>query len=193
MKIDKSTQKEYISHIKDKTFKKGYKKIQNTIYKIENGNVIFVDFLIVNAQNLVYRINIKKDSYDKIFWEILSMEENLKKGASMKVNCAFAAPSILISKGSFQLSTDVTSKVEYFVDIIEEEIKKFLDHNCVEDVIISNEEFMDKEILQCLFYLESKQIAKAIEVAKKQLENGNMGRFENEGKCFFERVILRYS
>ena len=44
MKIDKQVQKNCISTIKEIATEGGYNKIQNTIYKIEDENVISVDF-----------------------------------------------------------------------------------------------------------------------------------------------------
>ena len=63
MKIDKQLQRKCLSTIKDIAVMDGYKKIQNTIYKIEDDYILFVDFLIVNSNYLNYRINIKKKSY----------------------------------------------------------------------------------------------------------------------------------
>lgn len=190
MKIDKQVQKKCISTIKEIATKDGYKKIQNTIYKIENENVISIDFLVVNSKYLSYRINIKKQSYDKIFWQIMRMEENLNKGDALRVNGAFAAPSILIAKGNVELSENVDITAKYFLEKINEEINAFLETNDVAEYIFSDNVKVDEDILKCLSYIDSNLLSKAKELAKKQILSGNKGRFENEGKGFFELVVL---
>lgn len=190
MKIDKQVQKNCISTIKEIATKDGYKKIQNTIYKIEDENVISVDFLVVNSEHLIYRINIKKQSFDKIFWQIMRMEENLKKGNALRVNGAFAAPSILIAKGKMELSEDVDIIANIFLEKVNKEIKAFLENNNVVQYVFSENNMIDKNILQCLTYIDLDLLSKAKELAEKQILLGDKGRFENEGKGFFELVLL---
>ena len=183
-------QKKYISIIKEHAAKNGYKKIQSTIYKIENENVIFIDFLVLNSERLAYRINIKKQSYDKIFWKIMRMEENLNKSDALRVNGAFAAPAILITKGTMQLSCDIDMVVKHFFEKLNEEINAFLQQNDVAQYIFSGNIKVDVEILQCLSYVDLGLLSKAKEVATKQILLGDRGRFENAGKGFFELVVL---
>lgn len=190
MKINKQVQKKCISTIKETAIKVGYKKIQNTIYKIENENIISVDFLIVNSEYLSYRINIKKQSYDKIFWQIMRMEENLNKGDALRVNGAFVAPSILIAKGNVDLSEDVDMTAKSFLEKINDEINSFLKKNDVAQYIFSGNVKVDENILQCLSYIDLDLLSKAKELAEKQILLGDKGRFENEGKGFFELVVL---
>lgn len=193
MKINKQLQKECISKIKEVAAKDGYKKIQNTIYKIENGNVIFVDFLIVDSECLIYRINIKRQSFDKIFWQIMKMEENINKSDSLRVIGAFAAPSILIAKGTLELSENLDITANFFLQKISEEIESFLEKNDVVQYIFSNNKIIDVNILQCLAYIDLNLITKAKELAEKQILSGDTGRFVNEGKGFFELVISFYN
>lgn len=79
-----------------------------------------------------------------------------------------------------------------FIEIVDTEVNNFQNENCVTEYIFSNKEIIDMEILQCLSYIDSNQIQKAVEVAKNQLALGDVGRFENEGKGFFELLILYY-
>lgn len=190
MKIDKQVQKNCISTIKEIAIKDGYKKIQNTIYKIENENVISVSFLVVNSEYLSYRINIKKQSFDEIFWKIMRMEENLNKGDALRVNGAFAAPSVLIAKGKVELSENVDILVKIFWENINREIKSFLEKNNVIQYIFSGNIIIDVNILQCLSYIDLNLLSKAKELAEKQILLGDKGRFENKGKGFFELVVL---
>ncbi len=190
MKNDKQVQKKCVSTIKEIAIKTGYRKIQNTIYKMENEYVISVDFLVVNSKYLSYRINIKRQSYDKIFWQIMRMEENLNKGDALRVNGAFAAPTVLIAKGNVELSENIDLTAKYFLEKINEEINYFLERNDVAQYIFSGNVKVDAGILQCLAYIDLDLLSKAKELAKKQILSGDKGRFENEGKGFFELVVL---
>lgn len=190
MKIDKQMQKKCVATIKEIAVKDGYKKIQNTIYKIENENIIFVDFLVVNSKYLTYRINVKKLSYDKIFWKIMRMEENLNKGDTLRVNGAFAAPAVLIAKGNVELSENVDITANYFWDKVNEEIKSFFEKNDMAQYILSGNLKVDADILQCLLYIDSDLLSKAKQLAEQKILLGDKGRFINEGKGFFELVLL---
>lgn len=190
MKIDKQMQKECILRIKEIAINNGYKKIQNTIYKIENENIISVDFVVVNSDSLIYRINIKKQSFDTIFWRIMRMEQNSKKSDSLRVNGAFVAPSILISKGKIDLSEKIDIIANTFLSEVNKEIELFLENNNVIQYVFSGNKMNDMNILQCLSYIDLNHLSKAKELAEKQILSGEKGRFENEGKGFFELVLL---
>ena len=120
------------------------------------------------------------------------MEENLNKSDALRVNGAFAAPSILIAKGNVELSENVDITVKYFWEKINKEINSFLETNDVVKHIFSGNVKVDVDILQCLSYIDSNLLFKAKELAKKQILSGDKGRFENEGKGFFELVLLFY-
>ncbi len=192
MKVDKSVQKSCIVLIKEMAKKNGYKSVQSTVYKVDGSNIIFTDYLIVNSDSLVYRTNIKKSSYDEIFWKVLKMEDNISKGDSLKVVGAFAAPSILISRGKINLSNDINEVALEFWQTLFSDVDNFCRNSTVEEHVTSHEKEMDMKILQCLEYIESKQIGKAIDIAKSQVVLGDRGRFVNEGKGFFELLISRY-
>ncbi len=192
MKVDKSVQKSCIVLIKEMAKKNGYKTVQSTVYKVDGPNIIFTDYLIVNSDSLVYRTNIKKSSYDEIFWKVLKMEDNISKGDSLKVVGAFAAPSILISRGKINLSNDINKVALEFWQALFSDVDNFCRNSTVEEHVTSHENEMDMKILQCLEYIESKQIGKAIDIAKSQVVLGDSGRFVNEGKGFFELLISRY-
>ena len=192
MKIDKSIQKKCILRIKEVATVNGYKKSQNTIFKVEDEKIILVDFLIVNSEKLIYRINAKNCTFDNIFWKIMKMENNLKKGDAVKINGAFSAPSVLISKGEIALSENVDMIADNFMTNICKDISDFFSHNCIKEFIISNKEIIDREILQCLLYIDENDIPMAIEIANEQLAIGNIGRFQNKGKGFFELLYDYY-
>lgn len=190
MKIVKELQKNCILLIKEKAVTEGYKTIQNTIYKVDGEYVVFVDYLIVNSKELVYRINVKKKSYDNIFWLVMGMENNIKKGDALRVNGAFAAPAVLISKGSIELIKDIDSVVDSFLQIIKRKLEDFDYVNEIQKCIFSDEAILDADILRCLEYIDTGLLSKAKDVAREKVQQGETGRFENEGKGFFERVLL---
>lgn len=59
--------------------------------------------------------------------------------------------------------------------------------------IFSNNKIIDVNILQCLGYIDLNLITKAKELAEKQILSGDTGYFENEGKGFFELLVLYYN
>lgn len=193
MKIDKQLQKECILLIKQIASKVGYKKIQNTIYKTENGNIVFVDFVVVDSEYLIYRINIKKESYDNIFWRIMRMEENINESYSLRITGAFAAPAALIADGKVELSENVDMIAKNFFKKVDGEITTFLEKNDVTQYIFSNNVKIDVNILRCLSYIESGSLLEAKKLAETQIISGDRGRFKNEGKGFFELVLLYHS
>lgn len=190
MKIDKQTQKNCISMIKEVAKKNGYKKTQNTIYKIENENIIFTDFLIVNSEQLVYRINIKKKSFDEIFWKIMRMEDNIAKGDVLRINGAFAAPSVLIADGKIDICENVDIVANDFVELVNIEIESFLKRTNVSDYIFSTNVESDDTILQCISYIDLGFLSKAKELAEKRILLGDTGNFVNEGKGFYELLMV---
>lgn len=190
MKIDKKTQKKCISAIKEIAVKDGYKKIQNTIYKVENENIISVDFLIVNSECLIYKITAKKQSFDEIFWKIMRMEENINERFSLRINGAFAAPPAQFYEGDMELSENVDIIAEKFLKNVNKEINLFLETNNLEEYIFSDNIVIDKNILRCLSYIDSGLLSEAKKLAEEQLLSGNTGRFVNQGKGFFELVLL---
>ncbi len=190
MKINKQMQKDCILKIKENAADEGFKKIKNTIYKIENENIIAIDFLIVNSEKLIYRINIKKVSFDVIFWKVMEMEDNIKKGDALKVSGAFTAPSILIAKGEIELSENIDMLVRDFFEKIKKEVSNFSEKDNIVNYILSSDEIVDINILKCLSYIELNRLYEAKELARKQIALGNKGRFENNRKGFFELILL---
>lgn len=190
MKINKQMQKKCISTIKEIAVKDGYKKIQNTIYKVENENIISVDFLIVNSERLIYKITAKKQSFDEIFWKIMRMEENINERFSLRINGAFVAPTVLFYEGDMELSENLDLIAEEFLKKVNKEINLFLETNNLEEYIFSDNIVIDKNILRCLSYIDSGLLSEAKKLAEEQLLSGNTGRFVNEGRGFFELVLL---
>lgn len=193
MKLDKHLKKEYIKQIQKKAKESGYKAPQYMFYKVQDDILLYAYFTITIYGDLVYRLAIKKMSFDNIFWIIMDMEDNMKRGNTLRVNGAFTAPGILISGDKINLTEDIDEIVNAFVDNATIEFTDFLENYDIMDYIFSHEQIYDSEILRCIAYIDIGQIDKAVELAKEQVEKGDRGRFVNGNKGFFERVLLKYA
>ncbi len=190
MKLDKNQQKQLVNAIRKSLNKKGFKIKTNTIYTIIENAFIHCDFVIVNSQKMVFRIYIKGYDYDNIFWEIMQMPENIMKNDSLKGCGAFKAPSILLNKGEIDLTDKYDEQAEYLVELMDKCSRDFIRRYDIDEYIINKENGTDKEILKCLAYLHMEKKADAIKIAQDSIDNGNRGNYENEGKAFFEWVLL---
>ncbi len=190
MKIDKIAQKDCIKKVKEIAEKNGYKKIQDSVYKIIGEHIVFADFIIVNSSRLLYQVCIKKMTFDNIFWKIMRMEENLKRSNSLRVIGAFSAPSFFIANDGIELSTDIEAVAKLAMDVVNEEITNFINSKDLYDCIFSNSQKADCDILKCLAYIDKGMIDKAKEIAIQEINLGNRGRFVNEGKGFHELLLL---
>ncbi len=190
VKINKQVQKHMLQQIKDISTIEGFKSTGNSIYKVMGDNFVHVDYLIVESKKIVFRIYVKKYSYDKIFWSILKMDENLKKNDSLRATGAFRAPAILIKKDEFEFLEDVNELPERFLTEVKAVINSFLVEQDINKYVNTHEDLQDNTILKCLAFIDSDEQSKAVLIAKKELKNGNKGRFENDGKGFFEWLLF---
>ena len=118
------------------------------------------------------------------------MDENLKKKDTLRAAGAFRAPSILIKKGEYEFFEDVNELSERFVSEVKTVINSFLGDQDINKYVITHEDLQDNMILKCLAYIDADEQLKAILIAKNELENGNTGRFVNDGKGFFEWLLF---
>lgn len=190
MKLDKNQQKQLVNAIYRYSDKMGYKAKTNTIYRVNDNTFIHCDFLVVNSQKLIYRIYIKNYIYDDIFWEIMQMPTNSKKNDSLRASGAFKAPSILLEKGEVELTDNYEEQAEYLVGLVEECSHNFMKQYDIDKYIIDYENGMDKEILKCLAYIHMNNIEEAKKIAQDAINNGDRGNYENEGKAFFDWVLM---
>lgn len=190
MKINKEMQKQLMQQIKLNAENKGYKIKSNSLYQLKGDNFIHSDYLIVESKKIIFRIYIKKYSYDNIFWDTMNMKDNKKKNDSLRAIGAFKAPSILIKKNEYELSENVVNLANQFIEAVEVASDNFLANNEINMYVLKYEYGQDNKILKCLAYLDMKQYAQANEVARAALGVGDSGRFESEGNSFFEWVLL---
>ena len=193
MKMDKQLRKEYIKKIQEKAKKSGYKAPLHMFYKVQDDNLLYAYFAIIPAGDLVYRLETKKMSFDNIFWTIMDMEDNIRRGNTLRVNGAFTASGILISGDNINLTDDMEGIADAFVDNATSEFANFMENNDIIDYIFSGKQVLALETLKCLAYIDSGQESKAVELATKQIEKGDTGQFVSANKGFFERVVIKYA
>ena len=193
-KVDKEKRK-YIKQQFEKEFKKemkgrGYKFRNGCAFKrIDQDNFVYGGHIFVpmdETGNFAFDWNIKKYSYDDIFWEIINMEKNSNEPDSLRAIGAFKASGIRILDMKVKLEDNVEAFIKDLIVQIEEATETFLNETSVNEYVISHEGFFDEKILKVLAYIDMEMKDKALELAEKEVSNGNTGRFENEGKGFFE-------
>lgn len=189
MKLSKDLQKQFLQEVKLLGRKEGFKYVNFSLYKLVADNFIYVDYLIVGSNKMIFRLYIKRYSYDNFFWNIMNMSDNIKKRDSLRANAAFKAPAVLIKRGEYELSDDVIGLSQNFINEIVKESNDFILNNEVNNYVFNHAELQDYEILKCLAYLDINDNSKATQVALEMLDSGDNGRFENEGKGFFEWLI----
>lgn len=190
MKLDKNQQKQLINAIYISSDRRGYKTKTNTIYRVNDNAFIHCDFLVVNSQKLVYRIYIKNYDYDDIFWKVMQMPTNSKKNDALRANGAFKSPSILLKKGEINLTDKCEEHAEYLVGLVDEHSRNFMEQYDIDEYVIEYEDGMDKEILKCLAYIHMNNIEQAVKIAQNSIKDGDRGKYENEGKAFFEWILM---
>ena len=192
--MDKMTQKALLKQIKTRAPEFGYKVSRGFMFSKIGEHFVSVPHLIINSAKLDYHVSIKKYSYDDIFWEVMNMADNKKAPVSLRAYGAFKAPAIIIFSDPIPLSDDIDSIVQTFLDTVVMHVNDFLRNNKVSDFIFSNENLPHGPLWRCLEYIDRKDIASAVEVAKREIAAGDKdGGFENEGKGFFEWVLYQYS
>ena len=118
------------------------------------------------------------------------MSDNTKKSDSLRACGAFKAPSILLEKGEIDLTDKFDEQAEYFVELIDKCSGDFIERYEIDEYVINNENGVDKELLKCLAYLHMGKKADAMMIAQDSINNGNRGNYENEGKGFWEWLLL---
>ena len=190
MKLNKDQQKEMNNFIRVYSKEKGYNAKMNTIFILKGTAFAFCDFLIVNSKKIIYRIYVKEYDYDNIFWKILRMDENIKKNNSLRACGAFKAPAILLKSGEFELTIEYEQQAKTFVELIDGCVCEFIKNHRIDEYVIEKEDGMDAEVLKCLAYLHMDKKVEAMRVAKNANDNAISSNYENNGKTFWEWVLL---
>ena len=126
----------------------------------------------------------------------MNMRDNRTTGDAFRSIGAFVAPSIIIAnllKEPESFSDDFLQNcVEEVNDILEE----FLIKNDINKYVLKEVDFedggklLDGNLLKCLAYCDLGNVSAAKKIAKEEVQKGRDGGFENEGKSFFEWMLL---
>ena len=192
MKIDKETEKALVKLIKSNAGKNGFKTISTAVYRIADP-VIYDSYFITRARTtFAYRVEIKKLSYDNLFWNIMDMADNAKASTSLRVNGAFVSPFVTLKAAELELSDDIHAISNKYWEIILSTIES--SKKIAEDVnaYVLNEMGVHayREVMLSLAYLDSGEVEKAKDIATEFL--GDSG-YVNGRKDFFERLLEKYS
>ena len=97
-----------------------------------------------------------------------------------------------MKKGEIDITDKYEEQAEYLMELIEKCAHDFVKQYDIDEYVINHENGMDKEILKCLAYLHMTKPKDAIKIAQDSIDKGNRGNYENEGKAFFEWVLLLF-
>ena len=195
MKLSKEDKKELEIKIKELLKRYGFKGSRGCMYKTDKKVYIRVLYLIAESKRLVISVYVKNYSYDNFFWRIMNMRENESQGDSFRANGAFISPGILIKKIIHEFTEGYLEQLEGIVDEVVQSINNFIHKNNINNYVFSHDDtkdggdLLDGSILKCLAYCDIGKLDKAKEVAIYRIEHGDTGRFESEGKGFFEWII----
>ncbi len=194
MKIDKAQQNSLEKQIKEYGKILGYRTLKGYLYSHMDDDFVTVIYKFVNSSRLFYMIMIKKFSYDDIFWDVINMSDNKDQPISLRVNGAFTSPSIIIAEGEISLSSDMCSVAGLLCNTVHTKVMEFRKHHNVNEYVIEHNEIPYSSTLKCLAYIDLCNPVLAVEVAQAAIKEGDVhGGFENEGKGFFEWILLRYN
>ena len=176
------------------------KLISNCIFKKLNDYLISAIYFVRfsgNQYRLTFRYNIKLYNYDNIFWEVFDMKENCLQKDSLRVNGAYTAPSIQWDEKTYTI-TNVSEAEQVCVEAINEfntESKMFIEkilteYGSFDSFILKQEGIMDEMLLKMLANINMKRYANAENIANTELEQGQGGRFQNNGIDINEYVLM---
>ena len=196
MKINLVEREESLKKLKALFREQGYKGGKELAYRKQGENFICIRYSIVDRMRLSIMLDIKKYTYDEWFWDIMNMRDNRTTGDAFRSIGAFVAPSIIIAnllKEPESFSDDFLQNcVEKVNDILEE----FLIKNDINKYVLKEVDFedggklLDGNLLKCLAYCDLGNVSAAKKIAKEEVQKGRDGGFENEGKSFFEWMLL---
>ncbi len=170
--MNSNEKKEIVYLMRSSAKKEGYKSVSDSFYKkYENG--LHIIHYVVTPKGFTCYSWIKEDKLDDILWDILNMPENKKYSYSLHVNGAFAAPSILVDKYFYDRSDDLEQMITSLWKRIGDDVTDFMKNNSVEQIVFSIENpTINEKILQCLLYIDKKELQKAVDLAKGELAKG---------------------
>lgn len=176
---------------------RGYKGRIGQMYRIDKEVYIEFGFFFPTNRIISFDTQVKKYSYDNIYWEIMNMIDNKKMPDSFRAWGAFKAWSITIDEFEY-VFIDKENYIKDIVKIIErfeKKVNEFIAKNDINEYVLSHMDTRDGgdltygNELKCLAYCDRGEYGKSKKVAIEELEKGKSGGFVNEGKNFYEWVV----
>ena len=196
MKLNKEEREDIIKKLKSLFREQGYKGGKELAYRKLGENFICIRYSIVDRMRLSIMLDIKKYTYDEWFWDIMDMSDNRKMGDAFRSIGAFVSPSIIIADFLKEPESFSNDFLQNCVEEVEDTLEKFLTKNDINKYVLREVDFedggklLDGNLLKCLAYCDLGNVSAAKKIAKEEVQKGRDGGFENEGKSFFEWMLL---
>ena len=145
---------------------------------------------------LLIILDIKKYTYDEWFWDIMDMSDNRKNGDAFRSIGAFVAPSIWITRYLEEPESFSDRFLRDCVEKVQIQLENFVTKHDINEYVLSGADLedggklLDGNLLKCLAYCDLGNLPAAKKIAKEEVQKGRDGGFENEGKSFFEWMLL---
>ena len=196
MKLNKEEREDIIKKLKSLFREQGYKGGKELAYRKQGENFICIRYSIVDRKRLSIMLDIKKYTYDEWFWDIMDMSDNRKMGDSFRSIGACVSPSIIIA--DFLKEPEVFSDMflRDCVEKVQSQLESFVTKHDINEYVLSGTDFedggklLDGNLLKCLAYCDLGNVSAAKKIEKEEVQKGRDGGFENEGKSFFEWMLL---
>ena len=196
MQLNKEERDELLKKLKDLFREQGYKGGKELAYKKQGENFICVRYSIVERMRLLIILDIKKYTYDEWFWDIMDMSDNRKTGDAFRSIGAFVAPSIWIKRYLEEPEIFSDKFLRDCVEKVQSQLESFVTKHDINEYVLSGTDIedggklLDGNLLKCLAYCDLGNVSAAKRIAKEEVQKGRDGGFENEGKSFFEWMLL---
>lgn len=190
MKLNKDERKEVEIKIKELLKVHGFKGPRGCMYKTDKKVYVSILYSIIESKRLMISVDVKNYSYDNFFWRIMNMKENENQGDSFRTSGAFVSSGIQIKETIYEFTENYLEGLEDLVDGTVECAKSFIQQNDINEYVFLQNDLFDGNILKCLAYCDVKKVDDAKDIARNMIASGDTGRFENEGKGFFEWMLL---
>lgn len=198
MKFNKDEKKEILLEMQKLLREEKYKGGLGGAYKMQDDLFLKVSYDITPINKLYIWTSVKKCFYDEFFWDIMNMSDNRNEGVAFRARGAFVSPTVTVEWTLLDFPED-ENEYDFFKRNLKSALEKLddfiasndLNYYILDKIDVQNGGTLaDGDLLKCLAYCDLGDIEKAKQVAQRELQNGNEGGFENEGKNFFEWMLL---
>lgn len=200
----KVTRKELDKHIKiavkDTMKEYGYKIRGSMLYK-KSGDY-FISILLVATginNNLINAIgNVKPYFLDDIFWEVFQMPENSEEPMSLRANGAFTVKGLQVYNQHKEIESyddvegyvkelmrECDAVIDAVISQVGTDFRKFISYSKG----ITKPGLYKPELAEMLLEIKEKNYQAARKLAIYEMEIGNYGNLENQGKDIYEHVV----